>query len=205
MNKLLIYLKQEGLSATIAKVISFLFKGSSTTDFYCCVNPVSCANRNSVVLKYLTYTELNKFDQIKFFSHINGADYIESTNQFILTAYYEDEMVGYVAAEYDKLKDIHGLGKFKLNKDEAWVGPVYVCRKYRKKGVSSYLISGTLQQLKQRFCIASVYTCINADNISSIRSFEKNGFKKIGYITEKRKIISNNLIEKYKDKFKVFI
>lgn len=91
-------------------------------------------------------------------------------------------MMGYIAAEWNKTKYIHGLGEFFLHKNEAWIGPVYVLKKYRNKGISSYLIGEICQTLKMQYDIANYYTCINASNQSSLHSFQNNGFEKIGSI-----------------------
>lgn len=183
MSKLSTYLKQEGFLATIKKIGSAFSKKSSTTTFLHCKNLVPCSNRSAVITKVLDSSNIAQFNRIKFFSHIDGNCYIGSNNQLILLAYLNDVLAGYIAAEWSRCKEIHGLGNFKLNNSEAWVGPVYVCRKYRGLGISSYLIGEIAKHLNDEFCIQTFYTCINSTNYSSLHSFKKNGYKVIGSIT----------------------
>lgn len=204
MSKLFTYLKYEGIWATIEKVILLLKRKESATMFLRCETPNDSISIPQIQIMPLTVDRLTDFERIKFFDHIDGREYIDSTNSMILLAMRDGQVIGYVGAEYGKGKTIHGLGCFQLGAQEAWVGPTYVRRQARGQGISTSLIAEMLRLLKNEKRILTFFTAINSRNASSIRSFEKNGFSCIGDITVSSMRINNRIDDKEKSKLTCF-
>ena len=182
MSKLITCLRQEGLVYTIRKFFCRLRKKESVTEFLRCQSLNQPNKQCSFAVKSLKETDIKDFNRIKFFEHVDGRSYINAENKMILVAYDANHLLGYIAAEWDVDKKIHGLGNFYLCKGESWIGPVYVKKEYRNNGISSCLINKMSNYLKNQFGIEVFYTCINATNLSSLNSFFKNGYSKVGSV-----------------------
>lgn len=201
MSKITKYLRHEGLIGTGKKVWHLMSRLDSKTYFFESTQTLYSNNNSHIIFHELQPDLLQQFEDIKFFEHVSGNEYINKDNKKILMAYIDDEPVGYVAAEHGIDKKIHGLGRFILSDSESWIGPTYVMREYRGKGISSLLISEIMRILKEDG-ITSYFTAINSDNIASQKAFINNGFKKIGSVIAQKKG-KNTLIDgdKIKKKF----
>jgi GNAT superfamily N-acetyltransferase len=71
------------------------------------------------------------------------------------------------------------IGRFGLRKGEWWIGPVYVDRRYRGRGINTAQIRHALQELSGAG-EKVFFTATNASNHASMRSFVKCGFVVIG-------------------------
>lgn len=202
MSKLLTYLKYEGVRATIEKVFLSLKSRESTTIFLRCETPNELPNIPQIQIAPLTQERLADFEKIKFFDHIDGKAYINSPNSLILAAMRDGEVIGYVGAEFAKNKAIHGLGCFQLEAQEAWIGPTYVKKQARGQGISTCLIAEMLCVLRNEKGIQTFFTAINSRNASSIRSFEKNGFKLIGHVRAIEKVLTSDFDTEFNGRFK---
>ncbi len=71
------------------------------------------------------------------------------------------------------------IGRFKLRDDEAWIGPVFVDKRYRRRGINTAQINCALHELgkvgKRVF-----FTATNSRNYGSIKSFVGCGFGVVG-------------------------
>lgn len=201
MKKCIVYLRNEGFISFCKKIksnILYRFGRSSTTMFYQCndLGLEKVLTREGIDVLKLAYSELSDFEYMKFFQHLDGNMYVNNLDKEIVIAKYGEKIVGYAAVDYGGKRDIHGLGAFSLLDNEAWIGPVYVIREYRKKGVNSLLINTLKHRMKSR-SINCCYTCINIDNPDSITSFKRNGFNELGFVTStkcKIAISKNNLL-----------
>lgn len=183
MSKLLTYLKYEGLRETARKCFARVRSRNkqSETVFLKCRSLEMCANQNiKLDVVPLTKEFVEDFESVRFFEHISVYDYTEENHGYILLGYLNGKLVAYAAMEYNKKKEIHGLGFFELDSNEAWLGPVYVKRKYRKKGINSEMLKRTMSIAAKRYGIDCFYTCINKENTSSLKSFSHVGFQKKG-------------------------
>lgn len=203
MSKIVNYLKYEGISATVKKIIHSVKKSDSTTVFFEASDSAFTGQKEALKVVELKEDILDEFENIKFFEHIVSSDYLNSNSRKLLLGYMGDILVGYVAAEYGVEKEIHGLGKFSLTKEEAWIGPTYVRRKFRGQGISSALIREMMDILQKENNIMHFYTAINAENISSQKAFLKNSFVQFGTVTILYKQKQKSIVEgnKLKEKF----
>lgn len=186
MGKLLTYLKYEGLRGTLKKCISTVKdrnKASETVFLRCCEADLSPDPRVNLDVLPLTEERLGDFESIRFFDHISGQDYIGQDHGDIFLGYLDGELVAYAATEFDKRKVIHGLGFFHLAKDEAWVGPVYVKRSFRGKGINREMLKRAMEKAEKKNHIRCFYTCINRENTASRKSFLHTGFREQGHVT----------------------
>lgn len=76
------------------------------------------------------------------------------------------------------------MGKFKLRCGEGWIGPVYVLRSWRGRGINKMLIAEQTKMLKA-IGVDTFYTSINSNNKASLNSFKHSGFCEIGRIDSK--------------------
>lgn len=191
MKKLIKYLKTEGMKATLKKIrMKVKNRGNSTTVFL--VYDIPSTQRNNqqeYIILELDRNNVLEFEKIKFWDHINAADYIDNEKRKILLVQNKkDEYIAYAAMEEELLREIVGCGKFQLQMHEAWIGPVYVKKEYRGRGINSIMIQELLFAAEQHG-IKRCYTSVNSDNISSLKSFKKNGFEEIGRVEIENKKI----------------
>ena len=101
MSKFFIYLKHEGLGATISKILTKFNRRPSITNFVRCnQSAINYANRSDISIKDFEASDFSEFDRIKFFDHIDGHDYLKDGNRKIILAYLNSKLVGYIAAEW---------------------------------------------------------------------------------------------------------
>lgn len=202
MSKIVNYLKYEGISATVKKIVHSVKKSDSKTVFFEASDSDFTREKETLRVVGLKEDFLNEFENIKFFEHIVSGDYLNSNSRKLLLGYIGDVLVGYVAAEHGVEKKIHGLGRFSLTAEEAWIGPTWVRREFRGQGISSVLIREMMDILQKENNIMHFYTAINAENISSQKAFVKNSFKELGTVTilykQKQNIVEGS---KLKEKF----
>lgn len=188
MGKLLRYLRTEGVAVTLKKVTAKLFQNRSVTIFYQCSNmPETDTKEQQIQFIILTEDRLQEFEAMKFFEHLDAAAYCAGGNSRILLAVKQDEIVGYAAAEWEKLHEIHGLGHFSLEKGEAWIGPVYVKREYRGQGINATLLRTLGSDLQRYYHLHTFYTAINEKNAASRKSFSNCGFLQFGNVFVNRR------------------
>lgn len=72
---------------------------------------------------------------------------------------------------------VHGVGEIVLSDSQAWLGPFFVDKDYRGKGIQKKMIQYCMKNTPPRYYITSA----NAKNTPSLKSFEKLGFVQIGY------------------------
>ena len=207
------YLKTEGLLPTLHKVFNaFLIKTgirkSSTLFFVCYSSKVKVeSKRDDLNVKILDKSDLHDFEKIKFFNHIHGEDYVDNPDWKIILIRQQDHIIAYAAAQRNVKHRIHGLGYFLLGKSECWIGPTYVTKANRNKGIASYMIRYIQNHVFPSEVIQTYYTSINKTNASSISSVVKSGFELLGSIMVARhrlsKIIDNNNIINEHFSFKI--
>nr|MBQ4458322.1 GNAT family N-acetyltransferase [Clostridia bacterium] len=195
VNKLIIYLRNEGIQQTIRKIITKVFRlGNSQTVFFYNRIDVECESpyeEHDETYFELTESTIPDFEKIKFWNFINAMQYINNQNESVLLVKYNGEVIAYAAECHEKGRPIHGLGSFQLRAKEAWIGPVYVLKQYRGRGINRRLIIEVMNRLRASG-ITDFYTSINSNNQSSIKSFQNAGFTEIGRVDKSGKITEND-------------
>lgn len=133
----------------------------------------------------LNKENLSDFMAIKYYEFLDPKEIINSKKSNIMVAFDGKKIIGFACYHYDTNHTIHDLGKWHLKEDEAWIGPTYVIKEYRSKGVHRLLLIKTISLLN-KIGINKTYTAINRNNIPSIKSFKNVGFEIIGTINIQR-------------------
>lgn len=208
MNKISRYLKEYGLRGILKKIYVkglFLFGlKKSVTIFFVKVldSNIAYVDSDHYSIKILTQADIDKFDKMKYFHFIRSKEVVEDPYFMVITINHQERMVGYVILHFGEIHPIYGLGSWKLDEDEAWLGPAFVIKEFRGKGINSLLLNQAAIFSIERGS-KKIFTCINQSNASSRRSFEKNDYRPIGTITRKkeREIFKDFVDVKYSNKF----
>lgn len=142
---------------------------------------VRTENIESFEIERLTEVNRKEFERIKFWDFVNTDEFINNPKQSILLLKAGEEYVAYAAEEHEICREIHGLGKFQLRSGEGWIGPVYVLRDWRGRGINKALVAEQIKKL-QASGIDTFYTSINSNNEASLNSFKHSGFCEIGRV-----------------------
>jgi GNAT superfamily N-acetyltransferase len=101
------------------------------------------------------------------------------------------------------------LGPFKLNENEAWIGPVFIDKRYRGKRIAGPLVNfAMVDQIP--IGTQTFYTSLNSRNTLSQRLFVRNGFEiiasthvqAIGRYQFKRLLLDLNLEETLRERLR---
>lgn len=141
-------------------------------------------NIGNFEIEHLTEINRKEFDKIKFWDFVNTDAFINNPKQSILLLKVGKEYVAYAAEEHEICREIHGLGKFQMRSGEGWIGPVYVLRGWRGRGINKALVAEQIKKL-QASGIDTFYTSINSNNGASLNSFKHGGFCEIGRVDSK--------------------
>lgn len=71
------------------------------------------------------------------------------------------------------------VGFFQLKQDEIWIGPIFVDKQYRARGLAPQLVNYALQDQSNAGAIA-FYTSLNSRNVPSQLLFARRGFSIFG-------------------------
>ena len=193
--RLLDYIKREGLRATAAKVSDRIDarRGgrAAETVFLCRENhglPMLAVPENFRI-RPIEEPDLPEYEKFKFFPHIDPHAYVSGEKDGAIGCFDGSKLVGYVCYEREKRKSICGTGDFVLAKGEAWVGPCYVDRAYRGKGLNRTLVAKAADGLESKG-ITRLFTSINGANASSLASFKKMGFREFARYSSRNGIRS---------------
>ena len=180
--RLLEYVAREGFRATVKKTAdkigAKLGRSGSETVFLCrkVRDFVAVNTSTEYIIRVLSESDVDEFAEFNFFPHIEVRDYVPAGINGALGCFEKGKLIGYVCYESKKIKTIHGTGDFMLSKSEAWVGPCYVDRVHRGKGINKALV-GAAAAVLARMGIDTLFTSINGANASSLASFKKMGFQ----------------------------
>lgn len=186
MNQLLKYLQREGVYATLNKVKNKVFGHNKSCTVFLKNNGggVRTGNIENFEIERLTEVNRKDFEKIKFWDFVNTDEFINNPKQSILLLKAGEEYVAYAAEEHEICREIHELGKFQLRAGEGWIGPVYVLRGWRGRGINKALVAEQIKKL-QASGIDTFYTSINSNNEASLNSFKYSGFCEIGRVDSK--------------------
>lgn len=192
MNSLKNYLKKEGIGAVVKRALTKVFhaKDSCTIFLRTCPGALKPEKDENGTIELLTEANRAAFEVIKFWDFIQADDFINNLHQSVVMYRIRDEYIAYAAEEHESDRQIHGLGSFLLRDKEAWIGPVYVCRNWRGQGYNRRLLLYQMSRLNE-MGVTTVYTAINSQNASSLRSFKNAGFTEIGTVNNSGEIVDD--------------
>lgn len=122
-----------------------------------------------------------KNQQISWLVHPKETTTALEYNHYWPSAILDGEIIGCIKVGFKNVY-ISDYGKLvRFPEKMAFIYDTYVLEKYRCKGVAKFLISQVAIHLKSEG-FTSLGCHIPAWNKSSIKAFEKNGFKKVKYI-----------------------
>ena len=186
MKMLISYLLSEGPIKTVQKVFEKIMHKVSVTVFLVCRDSRDTVDfRSDISFEELCAENLSIFEKLKFFQHISGEEILADPQQTAILVKCEGEYAGYAGVQFETRRQIHGLCRFTLREKEAWIGPVYIKRKFRNRGLNRYALQFIMDSMKEMgFC--AFFTAINSSNHSSMKSFMNCGFSDIGHIISKK-------------------
>lgn len=92
-----------------------------------------------------------------------------------IIGFYDNKPVSFTWTHF-KSHTIHGLGTVDLSKNKCWIGPTFVHKTMRGKGMNKAQI---IHQIKHSAEETSYFiTSANSKNLASVKSFEKLGFQR---------------------------
>lgn len=154
---------------------------------------ITQSNEIEVVNSPITFSVLEHVDKVRF-KEFNPYKFLEvdkkEGQETIVLAKHINEIVGFCRLDNSPVHKIHGIGDYEIGKENCWIGPVFVSKKYRNRGINSGMLKYA-NNLAYEKGISNFVTLININNLSSIRSFEKNGFKGRKILIMKKKLFKS--------------
>lgn len=102
-----------------------------------------------------------------------------------ISLFYNAKMVGYMWVQSNRY-DIKNMGTFVIKKNEIYLGPAFINKKFRKKGLYHVLMENSLKYSKD-IGTTYVYSTSSIKNIPSIKTFVSHGFEVVGCVRYKNK------------------
>lgn len=196
IRKFLIYCKSDGVKDALFyvwKTILSLFYIKSKTcflelkDSHICVS--SCDNYE------IRKIEKDDVDTINFprLMLLPVKKWIERGSLLYVT--YEGDAPIAFTWTHNGNYEIHGLGSFDLGDNERWIGPTFVCKEYRGRGLNKRQIAYQIKEASDKI----YYTSVNSGNIASLASFKRLGFIIFGEALSKKLFFRKSFIVKGDD------
>lgn len=181
IKKFLIYCKSDGITNAMRFVgksfLSPILKNSETV-FYKWDEEHDTTPLSSIQIQEISIQNMERLDfpRLKLTAYRKWMD--AGSRVFIVLI--DNKPVAFTWSHYGDYL-IHGTGTFCLSSNECWIGPTFVDRHYRGRGLNKAQI-----QYQMAHSDAQVYyTSVNVNNMPSRRSFEHWGFKEIGRTIER--------------------
>lgn len=177
MGKILTFIKSDGLDNTMRFMWNALrSKIGHTSHTYCLF-----ADRDGILpelgnrIKYKVISDIETLSAINF-PRLKLSPWKKWLREgsCVLIIFENDVPIAFGWMHF-KSHYVHSVGNFNLGNDMAWLGPYFVHRKYRGKGLQRTAISIGVSEAPKS--ITSFITSINFSNIASLHSFEKCGFQ----------------------------
>ena len=178
IKKFFIYLKSDGLWNALAftlKSITSLVYNKSVTNIYKRITGEEEYN-NEAVIKEVGANEVERMDfpRLKLLA---WRKWFENKSR-LFVAYIGNVPAGYAWIHYHSY---HFAGKynFKIEENEVWIGPSFVKKEFRGKGLQKALTQYRLSKINN----CTVYTSVSSNNIASNRCMKRNDFEFMGTVT----------------------
>lgn len=171
---------REGAKNTLKRVwerISAGWGGVSARTTFLSAERIDTGNKipPGIKIERMGHEDVQAFDAFNFFPHIKGNEYLGRDGRGAVLCREDGCIVGYVCYEVSGLKNIHGMGYFQMKENEAWIGPCYVNRFYRGKGINGAMVYRAMKEASAEGA-ECFFTAINSSNVASLASFKKMGF-----------------------------
>lgn len=178
--KFFVYCKSDGIKEALTfvfRTFAMIFYKKSITNFYKsngAVN-VSDVDTKNIEINEMTLSNLStiEFSRLKL---LPCEEWLKKGSKLYI-CYMEDKPIAFTWSHFGSY-NIHGIGNFILNENEYWIGPTFVHKNYRGLGINKSQIQYQMSECKGKTALTSV----SANNIASIKSFEKFSFSLIGQI-----------------------
>lgn len=179
LNKVLVYLQSDGIYNTSSYVWKTLraqvYKKSVTYFLYLKTN-VSPSIAPSLIfsgIQFICLKTIEEIEQYKF-KRLQISNYKEwiKNGSVVYIGLIEGLPISFTWSHYNQYT-IHDLETIKLQTNQCWIGPTFVDKRWRGKGINSAQIAHQITQEKK----TTFLTSINEHNTPSIKSFEKANFK----------------------------
>ena len=175
----MVYCKSDGLWNAMRfvwkSVTSPIYKKSETI-FYM-FNEQVCSNKGDMQIREVSLEELERMDFPRLKS-VNYREWIRNRSRVFVCS-HDSSPIAFTWSHYGNYQ-IHGTGRFLLNKNECWLGPTFVDKRYRGQGINKAQIIFQMNHSNARV----YYTSVNKSNIPSCKSFEHLGFRQIGLVRQ---------------------
>ena len=175
--RILDYMVREGAKNTLKRVwerISAGWGGVSARTTFLSAERIDTGNKipPGIKIERMGHEDVQAFDAFNFFPHIKGNEYLGRDGRGAVLCREDGCIVGYVCYEVSGLKNIHGMGYFQMKENEAWIGPCYVNRFYRGKGINGAMVYRAMKEASAEGA-ECFFTAINSSNVASLASFKR--------------------------------
>lgn len=176
--KLLNSLKFNGWKNTINNILTLLKKKTSGKSYTVLLK----ADINDL---FATHVVLNESIKVERLESICG-DYLLNLPVKRINKWLSNDADLYIAKSGNKIVgytfihlgeyEVDGVGTIDLKHDDSlWIGPTFVDKKFRSQGINKLLINISAKHYVGKRKTA--FTSANVNNVNSIKSFIRNGFK----------------------------
>lgn len=180
MRKFFIYCESDGFKSAVfflrKTLCRFIFRKSKT--YFYAVQKVSMEYKpiEGYEIRELPLEEVESlhFPRLKVCNYKKW--FAEGGKVYV--GFYNGVPVSYTWTHFGKYH-FSGLGDFLMGNSECWIGPTFVHRRYRGLGLNRAQLLYQIANEHLSICYGSA----NESNISSIKSIERIGFKKIGSVS----------------------
>ncbi len=195
IKKFFIYCESDGIFSAICSFgnnMCRLFYRKSETVFFVkkadndiLINCISA----DFVIKEIFIEDINflEFPRLKL---LPIDDWLTKGSRLFVT-FYKGYPIGYCWIHFN-CHLLSNLCSFLLEENECWIGPDFVHKKFRGRGLQKFSIDYRVALMSGRVC----YTCTNKSNIASAKSYFKAGFENVGSIIKTRIFNKSKLVIK---------
>lgn len=156
MKKLVSSIKNNGYLETIKKALNRILKvlgllESETYFFEKKIDDIRSQStkeqiyNDNISIKFLDYKEKTQFEYMKYYEFLDTESLLNSEMSKVLIALHKDKIIGFACIHRGSNHLIHDLGYWNLSEDEAWIGPTYVIKNYRNRGIHKDLLNRAIE------------------------------------------------------------
>lgn len=178
MGKIFTFVRSDGLYNTLKFIWNALrIKICHTSHTYCLF-----ADRNDIIfgkrggdVKHKVISDIETLEAINFprLKLSPWRKWLRDGSRVLIL--FENDVPIAFGWMHFKCHYVRSVGNLDLGDDKAWLGPYFVHRKYRGRGLQRVAISLGVDNAPKS--INAFVTSVNSLNMASLRSFEKSGFQ----------------------------
>ncbi len=177
------FYQSDGIGNTAKYVVNAIqrecFYHHSVTEFFCCVPDDRTACIATATAEFRTLDSAAVLDAYRYprLKYLPTQQWLsEGASCYI--GLVDGCLVSYCWVHKNRYS-LGEIGVFRLKTTEAWIGPVFVDKRFRRRGINTAQIRYAISQEETVSCF---FTAISSTNHGSIRSFTKCRFAKVGEI-----------------------